>query len=120
MAVTRTSRALASAIRRWERLSSIFPVPDFGVGFSIADFKAKIDAVVALEANYNRARSEVDAQLTTLKKAEKELLDYRERILIAVAFLYGKDSEEYVAAGGVRKSEQKRPRLRTVSSTQND
>jgi len=120
MSITRTSSALASSLRRWERLSSIIPQPDFGAGFSIADFKAKIDALASLEASYNRTRSEVDAQLSTLKKAEMELLDHRERMLTAIAFLYGKDSEEYVAAGGVRKSERKRPRLRTVSPAQTE
>ncbi len=120
MSITRTSSALASSLRRWERLSSIIPQPDFGAGFTIADFKTKIDALASLEANYNRARSEVDAQLSTLKKAEKELLDYRERILTAIAFIYGKDSEEYVAAGGVRKSERKRPRVRVVSTAQTE
>ncbi|MBK9564341.1 MAG: hypothetical protein IPO37_03865 [Saprospiraceae bacterium] len=42
--------------------------------------------------------------------------DFRERMLTAIAFIYGKDSDEYVAAGGIRKSERKRPRPRIVSS----
>ena len=35
--------------------------------------------------------------------------DYSERILLAVAVKYGRDSNEYEMAGGVRKSERKRP-----------
>jgi hypothetical protein len=116
MIVTRTSRALEVSERRLERLLSIQPPPDFGTGFSLADYAAKIDLVSTMSAEYNGARSIVDAKLTALKKVESELLDYRERILTAVAFMYGKDSEQYVAAGGVRKSEIKRGRSGSSSS----
>lgn len=116
MKVTRTSKALEMSRRRLERLKSIKPVPDFGVGFSIADFETKINDVANSEADYNMARSEVDSKLSVLKKKERELLDFRERILTAVAFVFGKDSEEYVAAGGVRKSDRKRSRLKALPS----
>ncbi len=112
----KTSKALEISRRRLERLKSIDPEPDFGTVFSIADFESKINEVAALEAEYNKALSEADVKRTALRKGEKELLDDRERILTAIAFKYGKDSEEYVAAGGTRKSERKRPRPRTVSS----
>jgi hypothetical protein len=51
------------------------------------------------------------------ERKKRELLDYRERILTAIAFVYGKDTPQYVAAGGIRKSERKRPRPRNASST---
>jgi hypothetical protein len=113
---SRTSKALEISRRRLERLRSITPAPDFGTGFSIADFETKINETAAIEADYNKTRSDLDSKLTTLRKKERELLDYRERILTAIAFVFGKDSEEYVAAGGTRKSERKRPRPRNVSS----
>ena len=117
MMVTRSSKALEISRRRLERLKSIEPMPDFGTGFSITDFESKINELADQESDYNTARSDVDAKRTSLKKKERELLDYRERILTAIAFVYGKDSEEYVAAGGIRKSERKRPRPRKDSST---
>lgn len=117
MIVTRSSKALEISRRRLERLKSIDPLPDFGTGFSITDFESKINELADQESDYNTARSDVDAKRTSLKKKERELLDYRERILTAIAFVYGKDSEEYVAAGGIRKSERKRPRPRKDSST---
>ncbi len=115
--ISRTSKALEISRRRLERLKSIVPTPDFGTGFSISDFESKINELAIKQAEYNSTRSELDSKLTTLKKSERELLDYRERILTAIAFVYGKDTEEYVAAGGIRKSERKRPRPRNVSST---
>ena len=118
MTVSRTSKALEMARRRLERLKSITPTPDFGAGFSIADFESKINELASSEAAYNMARSDVDSKLSAIKKKERELLDFRERILTAVAFVFGKDSEEYVAAGGVRKSDRKRSRLKATPSDQ--
>ena len=66
--------------------------------------------------SYNTAIGTVDQLLTQLKMKEKGIRDKRERVLTAIAFIYGKDSDEYVAAGGIRKSERKRPRPRTSSS----
>ena len=114
--ISRTSKALEISRRRLERLKSIVPTPDFGTGFSIADFESKINELAIMQAEYNKARSDLDAQLTSLREEERELLDYRERILTAIAFVYGKDTPQYVAAGGIRKSERKRPRPRKASS----
>ncbi|MBD1873732.1 hypothetical protein H6F75_09580 [Nodosilinea sp. FACHB-131] len=44
-----------------------------------------------------------------VKEAELVMRDYSERILLSVATRYGKDSDEYEMAGGVRKSDRKRP-----------
>lgn len=115
--ISRTSKALEISRRRLERLKSIVPTPDFGTGFSIADFESKINELAINQAEYNKARSDLDAQLSSLREEERELLDYRERILTAIAFVYGKDTPQYVAAGGIRKSERKRPRPRNASST---
>ncbi len=40
---------------------------------------------------------------------EKELKDWNGRMLAGVGSEFGKDSPEYEAAGGVRKSERKKP-----------
>ena len=109
MRPTRSSQALEIARRRLERLKSITPTPDFGTGFSISDYETEINALASLEANYNTTVSSLDAKLSENKVKEKTIRDLRERILTAIAFHYGKDSDEYVAAGGVRKSERKRP-----------
>jgi hypothetical protein len=39
------------------------------------------------------------------------------KVLLGVAYKYGKDSEEYEMAGGVRKSKRKRP-VRAVPTTE--
>jgi hypothetical protein len=45
--------------------------------------------------------------------AEKTLRDMSERMLTGVATKYGKDSDEYEKAGGVRKRDRKRFRTQT-------
>jgi len=117
MRLTRSSATLEIARRRLERLKSITPIPDFGVGFTISDYETEINNLALLEATYNTTVSSLDAQLSEMKVKERALRDLRERMLSSIAFLYGKDSDEYVAAGGIRKSERKRPRAKMSSST---
>jgi len=119
MRLTRSSATLEIARRRLERLKSITPIPDFGVGFTISDYETEINNLALLEATYNTTVSSLDAQLSEIRVKEKALRDMRERMLSSIAFLYGKDSDEYVAAGGIRKSERKRPRAKMSSSTPN-
>lgn len=116
MRPTRSSQALEIARRRLERLQSITPIPDFGTGFSIKDYETGINELASLESEYNTAVSHLDAKLTEIKVKEKTVRDLRERILTAIAFHYGKDSEEYVAAGGIRKSERKKRSSKITSS----
>ena len=120
MRPTRKSLTLEDGWRRLERIQAIQPAPDFGTGFSIADYKTALNELSVMLASYNTAIAYADQQLTQLKLKEKQIRDKRERILTAIAFIYGKDSDEYVAAGGIRKSERKRPRQRPESSTPNE
>lgn len=53
--------------------------------------------------------STVDAAQTALVEVEKNLMEVTEHILLSVAVKYGKDSDEYEMAGGIRKSKRKRP-----------
>jgi len=110
------SSILEDGLRRLERIKAIDPLPNFGTGFGIADYEANLNELRACLGSYNTAIAATDQFLTQLKMKEKSTRDMRERILTAIAFIYGKDSDEYVAAGGIRKSERKRPRPRNVSS----
>jgi hypothetical protein len=72
--ISRTSKALEISRRRLERLKSIVPTPDFGTGFSIADFESKINELAIKQAEYNKARSDLDAQLSTLREEEERII----------------------------------------------
>lgn len=116
MRPSKMSSILEDGLRRLERIKAIDPLPNFGTGFGIADYEDNLNELRACLGSYNTAIAAADQFLTQLKMKEKSTRDMRERILTAIAFIYGKDSDEYVAAGGIRKSERKRPRPRNVSS----
>ena len=116
MRPTKMSPTIDDGYRRLERIKAIVPIPNFGTGFSIADYENSLNEGKNILGSYNTSIGSADQLLTQLKMKEKSIRDMRERILTAIAFIYGKDSDEYVAAGGIRKSERKRPRARIVSS----
>jgi len=116
MRPARMSQVLEEGLRRLERIKAIEPLPNFGTGFSIADFETVLKDLNEVLGAYNTSIAAADQLGTQLREKEKKTRDFRERLLTAIAFIYGKDSDEYVAAGGIRKSERKRPRPRNASS----
>ncbi len=58
---------------------------------------------------YNSTLSTVDLTQGAFELAEKSLMELTEHVLVSVAAKYGKNSDEYKMAGGVRRSERKRP-----------
>ncbi len=58
----------------------------------------------------------IDSSKTEMEELDKILNDLTEKMLIGVAFKYGKDSREYQMAGGVRKSD--RIRIAVISPVQ--
>ncbi|MDZ8224445.1 MULTISPECIES: hypothetical protein [unclassified Nostoc] len=115
----RTYRVLEKAELRVAGLKAIDPSIDFGdtrnlqnMTQLIEQYRNKIDA-------YNTALTVINSSRTEMDELEKTLSDLTERMLIGVAFKYGKDSREYEMAGGVRKSDRIRKstatRLKTTS-----
>jgi len=104
------SRTIETALKRAAGLSSISANLDLGQGLTLEAFQGAIrDAQARLDA-YNEALSAADAAANAFAAAEAKLRDLSSRMLNAVAAVYGKDSDEYEKAGGVRKSERKRPK----------
>src|ERR1035437_159082 len=118
--IKRTSAAANKATTRAAALSSISPALDLGNGLTLAAYNTAIADIAASNtgklALYNAALSTVDGQLNDLQAAEKALNTLGETILTGVGVKYGKDSNEYEKAGGVRTSERKKP-VRTKTTT---
>jgi hypothetical protein len=93
---------------RLEGLKMIDPRLDLGNGLSIENFNAKIDNVEKALNEYNGLITDIEARRSELRDLDRDLRDMRELFRLAVAAKYGKDSLEYVRAGGVRKSEVRR------------
>jgi len=103
------SKVIDAALRRAAGLASISENLDLGQGLTLENYRKAISEAQAKLDAYNELLSKVDAALNEFIAAEKNLRDLSERMLSAVAAVYGKDSDEYEKAGGKRKSERKRP-----------
>ena len=101
---------LQMAEKRKTGLISIDPELDLGNGKTLALYTAKIAAAISAMDTYNTLLSTVDSALDTFKAAEAVVRDWNSKMLDGVADKYGRDSLEYGQAGGVRKSERKKPR----------
>ena len=105
----RSSKELAKAQMRATNLMSVDEELDLGSGLTLAAYQAAIDALQVKLAQYNNLLSEVDALNNDITAGEKQLAALSERMLDGVGVKFGKDSNEYEKAGGVRKSERKKP-----------
>ncbi|MBW4448427.1 MAG: hypothetical protein KME38_16555 [Spirirestis rafaelensis WJT71-NPBG6] len=105
----RGSKVLDRAQRGIAALKSISPTLDLGNGVTIDFFAAVIKTTQDKLETYNSSLSTVDLTQGALELAEKSLMELTEHMLLSVAAKYGKNSDEYKIAGGVRRSERKRP-----------
>jgi hypothetical protein len=96
----RNSAALATAQDRAAGLRSIDETLDFGDGFSLSAYQAKIQALQTKLTTYNTLLGTLDKLSGELDDAETELTTYSSNMLMCVATRYGKRSWEYGEAGG--------------------
>jgi hypothetical protein len=101
----KTSRVLEKAELRSAGLKAIDPNIDFGDACDLKNMRQKIDKLRDKLETYNTALAVIDSTKTEIEEMEKSLGTLSERLLLGVAWKYGKDSSEYVMAGGVRKSD---------------
>ena len=105
----KTSKTLEKSVTRLAALQSIDPALDMGNGNTVAAYQAGIQDTAKALGIYNTLLSQVDEAYNNFLASEKKLKDKSEAMLLAVAATYGKNSNEYEKAGGVRKSERKKP-----------
>jgi hypothetical protein len=107
--VKQNSEIIDRATARLAGMKSIKTDLDLGKGITAQAFADAIDLARERMAAYNITLAHLDADRTAMMEAEKAVAVMSEKVLIGVAFEYGKDSPEYAMAGGVRKSQRKRP-----------
>jgi HAMP domain-containing protein len=103
-----TSRILKKAELRTSGLKAIDRNMDFGDTCNLQNMTQLIEELRTKIDAYNTALVMIDSSKTEITELEKNLGELSEKMLIGVAFKYGKDSREYEMAGGVRKSERVR------------
>ncbi len=96
----RNSPALDKATKRLSGLRIISETLDFGNGITVADYDARIQTLQAQIANHNQLLTDLDASALQITMLEKDLQNYSEKVLISAAARFGKDSTQYVQAGG--------------------
>ena len=115
----RTYRVLEKAEFRTAGLKAIDPTIDFGDGRNLETMTELVEQYRTKINAYNTALTVIDSSRTEMDELDRTLSDLTEKMLIGVAFKYGKDSREYEMAGGVRKSDRIRKstatRLKTTS-----
>lgn len=95
---------------------SIDPQLDLGNGMGVVQYKTSIDAVESKLMEVLNKASEMEAVRAELRDMERELNDLSDLYQRAVSVKYGYNSSEYVAAGGTRKKDRRRPVRLQVSS----
>lgn len=103
------TKSMTDANERLTGIKTIDPNLDLGNGLTVAAYKAKIDEITGVLEDYNSLLAQADEKSNLFEALERELRDWNERFLMAVAARYGKNSSEYEMAGGTRKSERKKP-----------
>ena len=111
------SDVIDKAASRLSQLKSISPNLDLGKGMTVQAFADVITAARDRMSAYNTTLSHLEADRTAMQEAEKAVSEMSEKMLIGVAFEYGKDSSEYSMAGGVRKSQRKRPARKAIDKS---
>jgi hypothetical protein len=112
----RNSRTLEKANLRIDGMQSIDANLTLSAGLSVQTYAKKINDLRLKISAYNTALSNVDELHTQITDADRDLADYSEKMLLGVAVKYGKNSYEYEKAGGVRKSDRKRPVRRVATA----
>ncbi|MEH1903167.1 MAG: hypothetical protein V7L04_17580 [Nostoc sp.] len=81
-------------------MRSINPTLEFGNGLSLTDYDSRIQTLQTQLSTYNTLLSTLDEMTGRLSLIEEELRGYSEKMLMSVAARYGKDSLQYIQAGG--------------------
>ncbi|MEH2459982.1 hypothetical protein [Nostoc sp.] len=110
----RSSPTLEKALRRIAGMRSISPTLEFGNGLNLTDYDSRILTLQTQLSTYNTLLSTLDEMTGRLSLTEEELRGYSEKMLMSVATHYGKDSLQYVQAGG----KQRKNLSRRLSNTQ--
>ncbi|PSN11285.1 hypothetical protein C7271_24815 [filamentous cyanobacterium CCP5] len=105
----KTSRTLVQSEKRIAGVKSIAADLDLGSGITAEGYQETIDTLRQKLSDYNELLSLADQAANAIQTAELNVREYSERILLGVAAKYGKNSDEYEMAGGVRKRDRKRP-----------
>ncbi|MBD0390046.1 MAG: hypothetical protein ICV54_26955 [Nostoc sp. C3-bin3] len=113
----RSSRILEKAEFRVAGLKAIDPKINFDETYNLQNLTQLIDNFYNMLDDYNAAIAMIDSSRNKLDEMEKTLSQVSDKMLTWVGCKYGKNSNEYELAGGVRDSERiRKSRLTRLKS----
>ncbi|MBD2354349.1 hypothetical protein H6G41_06860 [Tolypothrix sp. FACHB-123] len=104
----RTSRILQKAEFRVAGLKAIDPNIAFDDNYNLQNLTQLIQQFHTMLKEYNDSMAVIESSRTKLDEMEKIIGNISDKMLAGVGFKYGKDSNEYELAGGVKQSERVR------------
>jgi hypothetical protein len=107
--VRRKCAPLDVAKSRWQGLVSQDPTMDLGNGLGVQPYETSINALDMQVLTVNRLLAEVQTERAKLRSMEREMRDLNDRYFKATAAKFGTSSTEYLAIGGTRKNDRRRP-----------
>jgi len=115
----RSSPNLEKALRRVAGMRWISPTLDFGKELNLTEYDSRIQTLQNELSNYNNLLTTLDETADRISQIEEELSSYSEKMLMSVATNYGRDSLQYIQAGGKpRKSSSRRSKKSSDSSSE--
>jgi hypothetical protein len=105
------SRILTKSEVRLLGIKSIDSQLDLGNGMSATVYEQEIVSLRQQIADYNTMLAKADAASNEIIEAEKRVSDLTGRMLSGIAMRYGRSSNEYEMAGGVRREDRRRRRV---------
>jgi hypothetical protein len=104
---------LEKGVTRLAAIKSIDVALDLGSNINVGNYETQVQLLATKLSAYNTALSTIDDLYNSCIAQIDVVKDWNERILTGVATKYGKNSSQYEMAGGVRKSERKKPTKKT-------
>ncbi|MEH2423710.1 MAG: hypothetical protein V7K48_23220 [Nostoc sp.] len=101
----RSSRILDKAEFRVAGLKAIDPNINFDDTYNLQNLSQLIEQFHNMLDDYNAGIAMIESSRKKLDEMEKTLNQVSDKMLVGVGFKYGKNSDEYELAGGVRDSE---------------
>jgi len=104
----RSSTVLDKATLRISGMRSISETLEFSDSLNLAEYEKRIQTLQTKLSSYNTMLSTVDEAVGKIELLEQDLRSYSEKMLMSVATRYGKNSLQYMQAGGKPRKSSKR------------